>query len=124
MIPVVELAPELITDDPRREVEDSPISEARRFIAFMKQGGGLMASQLAKCADVKPQAIQTKLVRGRLKYETFFGVKWIPREECQAYLVSKIIRQEEAHTQGRGIKSPSIAEMFKATNEEIKQLGI
>lgn len=108
---------DLITDDPRREVEDSPFQEAKRFMAFIKRGGGLTQSQLAKVCDVTPGTISSALSRGRLKFETYFDQKWIPREECASYIVMN--GSGERMAGGRGWKAPSISEMWKATWDDL-----
>lgn len=111
--------PELISDDPRREVEDGPIAEAKRFVAFIKRGGGLTVGQLAQCAEVNPGTVSTACARGRLKSEHYFGTRWIPLGECRSYLAMHMSGERMAG--GRGIKAPSISEMWKAT---VKDVGI
>ena len=112
------LSPELISDDPRREVEDSPIAEAKRFMAFVKRGGGLTIPQLAACAGVSSQAIRTLVKGGSLSSEKYFDSRWIPREDCAAYLAK---RQMEPGVRGPGVKNVTIKELWKAT---AKDMGI
>lgn len=111
------VTPELISDDPRREVDASPLAEAKRFMAFIKRGGGLTCGQLAKVAEVHPSTVSTMLARGRLKFETYFDTRWIPRAECRAYLAMHLSGERMAG----GLKAPPISEMWKAT---VKDVGI
>ena len=115
----MEATADLISDDPRREVADSPLAEAREFIAFCKAGGGLTVSQLALTAGVKPPTIDKLVQRGKLSSVRFFNSKWIPRADCEAYLTKRAVKGDSGSAEGgRGIKTPSITEMFKATLEE------
>ncbi len=115
----MEATAELISDDPRREATDSPLAEAREFIAFCKAGGGLTVSQLAVVAGVKAPTIDELVKRGKLSSVKYFNSKWIPRADCEAYLTKRAQKGNEGSTGGgRGKKSPSITELFKATLEE------
>ena len=115
----MEATADLISDDPRREVADSPLAEAREFIAFCKAGGGLTVSQLAVTAGVSTSSITGLLKRGKLSSVKYFNSAWIPREDCEAYL-TKRAKMGDAPTKmgGRGSKTPSIRELFKATLAE------
>ena len=113
------VTPELISDDPRIELEEGPMAEAKRFVAFIKRGGGLTVGQLAKCADINPGTVSSACTRGRLKSEFYFDTRWIPLDECRAYLAMHMSGERMAG--GRGIKAPSIKEMWKAT---VKDVGI
>ena len=115
----MEAAAELISDDPRREVGDSPLSEAREFIAFCKAGGGLTVSQLAVTAGASTQAVHDLVKRGKLASVKHFKSTWIPRADCEAYLTKRAkLGDDPSKMGGRGSKTPSIRELFKATLEE------
>ena len=115
----MEATADLISDDPRREVADSPLAEAREFIAFCKAGGGLTVSQLAVVAGVKGPTIDQLVKRGKLSSVKYFNSKWIPRADCEAYLTKRAkLGDAPSKMGGRGMKTPSITEMFKATLEE------
>ena len=113
------VTPELISDDPRKAVEDGPMAEAKRFVAFIKRGGGLTVGQLAKCAEVDPGTVSSMCRRGRPKSEHYFDTRWIPLDECRSYIAMHMSGERMAG--GRGMKAPSIKEMWKAT---VKDVGI
>ena len=115
----MEATAELISDDPRRDAGDSPLAEARDFIAFCKAGGGLTVSQLAVTAGATPQAVNDLVKRGKLASVKHFNSTWIPRADCEAYLTKRAEKGDAGSTGGgRGGKTPSIRELFKATLEE------
>ena len=111
------VTPDLITDDPRREVEDSPLAEAKRFMAFIKRGGGLTVGQLAACVDANPGTVSKMCVRGRLKSEFYFKQRWIPKEECASYIAMH--HAEERVKNAGPFKAPPISEMWKATLKDV-----
>jgi hypothetical protein len=110
--------PELITDDPRRDADASGVfAELQDYFRISRELGGLLTqSQAARILNVATGSISSLVLRGRLSCAMVAGVRMVSASEILA--LRKERSSEARAVGGRGLKSPSLAELTKAAWED------
>lgn len=107
---------DLISDDPREQ--PSAFSELRDFWKASKELGGLLTqAQAAKILDVTRGALGSWIQRGKLQTRCVAGVNMVSGAEVAALLRQR--KTEALSVGGRGLKSPTMAELVEAAREDL-----
>lgn len=110
---------DLITDDPRIEVQKGVLAELVSFVEASKEHRGLLTmSQAAKILGVPSGQVSTWTSRGRISSMEVLGVKMVSASEVLALYKER--KAEVKSKGGAGLKAPSLAEIAGAAWDDFE----